>query len=217
MFGIINPLSYLIGTIILIIMPGPNSMFCLSVAAQHGSRKAYRAVCGVLLGDLVLILLTVLGAGTALKLYPALFHAMKLVGGLYLAYIGFGLLRGALRKGLAPPPVLAAGLPPTPPAGHIFKRALLLSLTNPKAILFLLSFFVQFVDPTYLHPALSFLLLALVMQTVSFSYLTLLVFAGHRLANLFRRRRRVATACTAATGLLFIGFAVSLWLAGIEF
>ena len=38
MFGIINPLSYLIGTIILIIMPGPNSMFCLSVAAQHGAR-----------------------------------------------------------------------------------------------------------------------------------------------------------------------------------
>ena len=124
MFGIINPLSYIIGTIILIIMPGPNSMFCLSVAAQHGARKAYRAVCGVLLGDLVLILLTVLGAGTALKLYPALFHAMKLAGGLYLAYIGFGLLRGAVRKWFAPPPVLAAGLPPTPPAVHIFKRAL---------------------------------------------------------------------------------------------
>ena len=217
MFGIINPPSYLIGTIILIIMPGPNSMFCLSIAAQHGAHKAYRAVCGVLLGDLVLILLTVLGAGTALKLYPALFHAMKLAGGLYLAYIGFGLLRGALRKWFAPPPVVAAGLPPTPPAAHTFKRALLLSLTNPKAILFLLSFFVQFVDPAYPHPALSFLLLALVMQTVSFSYLTLLVFAGHRLANLFRRHRRVATACTAATGLLFIGFAVSLWLAGIEF
>ena len=214
MFGIINPLSYLIGTIILIIMPGPNSMFCLSVAAQHGARKAYRAVFGVLLGDSVLILLTVLGAGTALKLYPALFHAIKLAGGLYLAYIGFGLLRGAVHKWFAPPPVLAAGLPPTP---HTFKRALLLSLTNPKAILFLLSFFVQFVDPAYPHPALSFLLLALVMQTVSFSYLTLLVFAGHRLANLFRRHRRVATACTAATGLLFIGFAVSLWLAGIEF
>ena len=98
MFGIINPLSYLIGTLILIIMPGPNSMFCLSVAAQHGARKAYRAVFGVLLGDSVLILLTVLGAGTALKLYPALFHAMKLAGGLYLAYIGFGLLRGALRN-----------------------------------------------------------------------------------------------------------------------
>ena len=112
---------------------------------------------------------------------------------------------------------MAAGLPPTPPAGHIFKRALLLSLTNPKAILFLLSFFVQFVDPAYPHPALSFLLLALVMQTVSFSYLTLLVFAGHRLANLFRRHRCVTTACTAVTGLLFIGFAVSLWLAGIEF
>ena len=169
MFGIINPLSYLIGTIILIIMPGPNSMFCLSVAAQHGSRKAYRAVFGVLLGDLVLLLLTLLGAGPVLKLYPALFHAMKLAGGLYLAYIGFGLLRGAVRKWFAPPPVLAAGLPPTPPAGHIFKRALLLSLTNPKAILFLLSFFVQLVDPPDPHPPHSVQLLAQVIQNVSIS------------------------------------------------
>ena len=217
MFGIINPLSYLIGTIILIIMPGPNSMFCLSVAAQHGARKAYRAVFGVLLGDSVLILLTVLGAGTVLKLYPALFHAMKLAGGLYLAYIGFGLLRGALRKWFAPPPVLAAGLPPTPPAGHIFERALLLSLTNPKAILFLLSFFVQFVDPAYTQPPRTLQLLAQVMPTLSISYHNQHVLAGHRLANLFRRHRRVTTACTAATGLLFIGFAVSLWLAGIEF
>lgn len=216
MFGIVNPVSYLIGTVILILIPGPNSMFCLSMAAQHGARRAYRAVFGILLGDSLLILATVLGAGALLRLYPALFHGIKLAGGLYLAYIGYGLLRGAVRKWFAPPPA-PAGLPAAAPQPerHIFKRALLLSLTNPKAILFLLSFFIQFVDPAYPHPALSFLLLALIMQGISFSYLNFLVLAGAKAARLFGRHRRLSAACMGATGLLFIGFAVSLWLAAI--
>ena len=95
----------------------------------------------------------------------------------------------------------------------MFKRALLLSLTNPKAILFLLSFFVQFVNPAYAHPLLSFLVLALILQITSFAYLSLLVFSGSRLAAAFRRQRRVSAAGMGAVGLLFIGFAVKLWLA----
>ncbi|OAM29068.1 MULTISPECIES: leucine efflux protein LeuE [Eikenella] len=217
MFGIVNPVSYFIGTVILILIPGPNSMFCLSMAAQHGARRAYRAVFGILLGDSLLMLATVLGAGAVLRLYPALFHALKLAGGLYLAYIGCGMLRGAARKWFAPPPSLpdlpAAAAPQ--PVRHIFKRALLLSLTNPKAILFFLSFFIQFVDPAYPHPALSFLLLALVLQAISFSYLNFLVLAGAKAARLFGRRRRLGAAAMGATGLLFIGFAVSLWLAAV--
>lgn len=216
MFGIVNPVSYLIGTVILILMPGPNTMFCLSAAAKHGAGKAYRAVAGILLGDLVLILATILGAGTLLKLYPVLFHSIKLAGGLYLAYIGFGLLRNAQRKWQEQTPD-AAPLPDAAPqpAQHLFQHALLLSLTNPKAILFLLSFFVQFVDPSYPNPALSFLLLALAMQIISFSYLNLLIFAGEHLSKLFRRRRRLSACGMGAVGLMFIGFAVSLWLATV--
>ncbi|WP_249025266.1 LysE family transporter, partial [Neisseria dentiae] len=83
---------------------------------------------------------------------PPLFHGLKLVGGLYLAYIGFNLLRGAVRKWQLDPSKFPTGSEAAAgPAPHIFKRALLLSLTNPKAILFFLSFFVQFVDPAYPH------------------------------------------------------------------
>ncbi|WP_253247083.1 LysE family transporter, partial [Neisseria dumasiana] len=104
------------------------------------------------------------------------------MGGLYLAYIGFNLLRGAVRKWQLDPSKFPTGSEAAAgPAPHIFKRALLLSLTNPKAILFFLSFFVQFVDPAYPHPALSFLVLALILQATSFIYLNMLVFAGHNM------------------------------------
>lgn len=217
MFGITDLAAYIIGTIAVILLPGPNSMYCLTVAGQHGAKAAYRAVAGILLGDSLLILATVLGAGTLLKLYPALFHGIKLTGGLYLAYIGCNLLRAAAKKWHFRPGATAAadgtGNPPEPQ--HIFKRALLLSLTNPKAILFFLSFFVQFVDPAYPHPALSFLALAVILQLVSLLYLNTLVFAGRTLTRAFKRHTKISAAAMAAVGVLFIGFAVKMWTAGL--
>ena len=214
MFGITDLSTYIIGTIAIILLPGPNSMYCLAMAGQHGIKTGYRVVAGILLGDGVLMLATALGAGAVLKAVPELFHTVKLVGGLYLAYIGWGLLRGAVQKWLArPPQAVAAAAQAASAPKHVFKRALLLSLTNPKAILFLLSFFVQFVNPAYAHPLLSFLVLALILQITSFAYLSLLVFSGSRLAAAFRRQRRVSAVGMGAVGLLFIGFAVKLWLA----
>ena len=214
MFGITDLSTYIIGTIAIILLPGPNSMYCLAMAGQHGIKTGYRVVAGILLGDGMLMLATALGAGAVLKAVPELFHTVKLVGGLYLAYIGWGLLRGAVQKWLArPPQAVAAAAQAASAPKHVFKRALLLSLTNPKAILFLLSFFVQFVNPAYAHPLLSFLVLALILQITSFAYLSLLVFSGSRLAAAFRRQRWVSAAGMGAVGLLFIGFAVKLWLA----
>jgi leucine efflux protein len=214
MFGITDLSTYIIGTIAIILLPGPNSMYCLAMAGQHGIKTGYRVVAGILLGDGMLMLATALGAGAVLKAVPELFHTVKLVGGLYLAYIGWGLLRGAVQKWLArPPQAVAAAAQAASAPKHVFKRALLLSLTNPKAILFLLSFFVQFVNPAYAHPLLSFLVLALILQITSFAYLSLLVFSGSRLAAAFRRQRRVSAVGMGAVGLLFIGFAVKLWLA----
>ena len=213
MFGIIDLPTYIIGTIAVILLPGPNSMYCLAVAGQHGAKTAYRAIGGILLGDSILIAATVFGAGALLKTVPELFHAVKLVGGLYLAWIGFNLLRGAAKKWRLRPSENMVQPPPAEAPKHIFKRALLLSLTNPKAILFFLSFFVQFVDPRYPHPLLSFLMLALMLQFISFVYLSIMVFSGSRLAEMFRRQRKTSSLGMALVGGLFIGFAVKLWLA----
>jgi len=72
---------------------------------------------------------------------------------------------------------------------------------------------VQFVDPGYAYPALSFVVLGAFAQLASFLYLTALIFGGTRLAGAFRRRKRVAAAATSAAGALFLGFAVKLTLA----
>ncbi|MHA7185894.1 LysE family transporter, partial [Burkholderia pseudomallei] len=94
-----------------------------------------------------------------------------------------------------------------------FRKALVVSLLNPKAILFFISFFIQFVDPAYAHPALSFVVLGAIAQLASFVYLSTLIFTGARLADHFRRRRKLAAGASGGVGGLFVGFSVKLALA----
>lgn len=215
MFGITDLTAYIIGSIIIILLPGPNSLYCLSVAAAHGVQKGYRAVAGIFVGDSILIMITVLGVGSLLKLYPILFNGIKLIGGLYLMYLGIKLLMSAYqtyrhRALLADAkPKLAA----PPKNQNFFYRAMLLSLTNPKGILFFLSFFVQFVDPAYPYPFLSFFILAVILQIISISYQSVLVFSGKNLSRKFSQSPKIIMLSLSLTGLIFIGFAINLWLA----
>lgn len=210
MFGITNFATFLIGTILIILVPGPNSMYCLSVAGQYGVRTAYRAIWGIIIGDSILMLATALGAGTILKAHPPLFIALKIAGGVYLLGIGVNLIRAGItayqhrnRPELSP----HKSVKPT----HIFKRALSLSLSNPKAILFFLTFFVQFIDPYYRQPLITFLALAVVLQIISFAYLNTLAFAGTRLRHYFAHNRILSAIGLTGIGTLFCTFAIKLW------
>ena len=214
MFSITDPIAYLIGVIVIIALPGPNSLYCLSVSASQGRQAGAKAMAGILLGDTLLILATVFGAGTLLKLYPTLFDVIKLIGGAYLAYLGSKILIGAYHTFKNRHAI--AGKPFNPPKAdnqNYFYRSLSLSLTNPKAILFFLSFFVQFVTPDYDKPFLTFFVLAVILQLVSFLYLTLLIFSGKKLADTFGSRPLIMTGAMVLVGGRFIWFGVNLWLA----
>jgi len=211
-FGVIHLPTYLLGTLIIILLPGPNSLFVLSTAAGRGIRTGYLAACGVFAGDTVLMVLAAGGAASVLAAFPPLFMVFKLAGAAYLAYLGFGMLRGAWRERTAPSQ--QEGEEPAAPSAaamaHPFKRALLISLMNPKAILFFVAFFIQFVDRSYAHTALSFAVLGAIVQAMSFVYLSALIFSGARLADAFRRRRKLAAGLTGAAGTLFLGFSARL-------
>ncbi len=216
-FGVINYITYLVGCILIVLLPGPNSLYVLSLSAQQGVRIGWAAACGIFVGDTLLMLATALGAVSVLTTYPALFILIKYVGACYLAYIGFRMLNGAwqaLREGslqdLENVPVLKKTS-----AGSAFRKALLVSLLNPKAILFFLSFFVQFVDPDYENPAIPFLVLAVTLQICSFVYLATLIYAGHRLAETFRKRHKLSALSGGAVGGAFLVFATKLALASL--
>ncbi|GID95428.1 leucine efflux protein LeuE [Amorphoplanes digitatis] len=259
MLGITDFWTYVLGTVAIVLLPGPNSIFVLTVGAQRGVRMGYRAAAGVFVGDTVLMVLAAAGVASLLRTYPPVFMVIKYAGAAYLAWVGFGIIRSGWRKlrnrgaepaaraasgptgeitgpagvatngmaanspagmgangpaGMASDPASGAGVP----AGmrRPFRRALVVSLLNPKAILFVVSFFIQFVEPGYAHPALSFLILGAVLQVFSVLYLTALIFGGQFLAGQFRRRRRLAAGASAGIGAVFVGFGIKLATASVS-
>ncbi|TEW48268.1 leucine efflux protein LeuE [Psychromonas algicola] len=216
--GVLNYLTYFIGAVFVILLPGPNSLYVLALAARQGAQVGWSAVVGVLLGDSILILATALGAVTVINTYPAIFSVIKYLGAAYLIYIGYNLIRDAINSWRSSSQEgeqqLQNSLKIKKTTGtKAFKKALLVSLLNPKAILFFLSFFAQFVDPNYPQPAIPFLILALTIQSLSFIYLTVLIYAGQRLAESFRKRKKVSSISAGGVGIGFVGFAVKLALA----
>ncbi len=219
MLGTVHLPEYIAGAALIILLPGPNSLYVLSVAARRGVRTGYRAAAAVFLGDTTLITLTSLGAASLLARWPLAFDAVKYMGAAYLAFLGVGMLRSALRslrqrrKADADPGCAADARPPaaaSAPPERPFRRALVVSLLNPKAILFFLAFFTQFVDPAYPRPAVTFALLGVIIQAFSVLYLSALILGGDRLAGALRRRERLSASMTGGVGTLFLGFAAKL-------
>ncbi|MEU6220410.1 leucine efflux protein LeuE [Streptomyces sp. NPDC047022] len=216
MFGVIDLPTYLAGLVLIVLLPGPNSLYVLSVAARRGVRSGYTAAAGVWCGDTVLMTLSAAGVASLLKANAVLFGIVKYAGAAYLTWLAIGMLRaawGMWRARREQAEETDPGTGGAPAEERPFRRALVVSLVNPKAILFFVAFFVQFVDPGYAYPALSFVVLGAFAQLVSVLYLSALIFSGTRLADAFRRRKRLSAGATSAAGALFLGFAVKLSMA----
>ncbi|WP_328670232.1 leucine efflux protein LeuE [Streptomyces sp. NBC_00322] len=214
MLGVTDLPTYLAGLVLIVLLPGPNSLYVLSVAARRGVRTGYKAAAGVWCGDTVLMVLSAAGVASLLQGNALLFGIVKFAGAGYLTWLAIGMLRAAWSMWRSRRELTAEQSAPAdePAAERPFRKALVISLFNPKAILFFIAFFVQFVDPGYAYPALSFVVLGAFAQLASFLYLTLLIFTGTHLAAAFRRRRRLSAGATSAAGALFLGFAVKLSL-----
>lgn len=204
-FGVLNLWTYVIGAIFIILVPGPNSVFVLTVSVRKGIAEGYKAASGVFLGDALLIFCAFIGVASLIQASPMLFTIIKYAGAAYLFYLGSKILYSTfIKKGTSAPEEIKLNKESS------FRKALLLSLTNPKAILFFVSFFVQFVDPNYANTAVPFLILAVILELFSFLYLSLLIVCGATLAQMFREKKSLSKLCNSLVGTLFVGFGVKL-------
>lgn len=223
-YGVTDLWTYVIGAFGIVLLPGPNSLYVLSVATARGVRAGFQGAYGVFAGDTILLLCTALGAAGVLRTYPAMFMVVKYVGAAYLAWVGFNLLRAAVAGLRAQPELMGSernDAHSTSPANtaHLqrpFRRALVISLLNPKAILFLLSFFVQFIDTSYAHPEVPFLILSAILMTFSALYLSVLIFTGAKLAQGFAQRKKLSAGLSSLVGGLFLWFGAKLATASLN-
>ncbi len=135
-------LLYLAAWSLVALSPGPAVMFAMSQAARHGMTGAVAGTGGILLGHVVCFTFVALGLAAVLSKLDGAMTAIRIVGALYLMYLGARML---MSRPTATPDVTAAA--PKPPAqGGIVLQGLLVQLTNPKNLMFVLAFLPQFIS-----------------------------------------------------------------------
>lgn len=126
----------------IIVLPGMDMAYVMASSLTGGRRSGMAAVSGVVTGGAVHVVMGVAGIGILLKTSPAAFNAMLLAGAAYIAWIGWQLISGAAPLG----EVRAGG---AVSLWTNFRRGAVSCLLNPKAYLFMLAIFPQFLRPEY--------------------------------------------------------------------
>lgn len=185
----------------IIVVPGMDMLFVLANALTGGRRAGMAATAGIMLGGLFHTAFGVLGVGIVLSLAPGLFAVLLLAGTAYMGWIGLTLARSSLTVSLA-------GTTASRSPWVALRQGAVTSVINPKAYLFTLSVYPQFMAPRYgslLSQGL--VLAALVALTQLGVYGGLALLAG-RSRDALLSRPRATVVITRAVGLLLLAGAV---------
>ena len=199
MFGISDYGAFVAAFVLLLFLPGPGNLALITSTSQGGVRGGFASVLGLLLGDQILLWLTVAGVAALLQSYPHLFMAMQWVGAAYLAWLGAKMVLAKPGEGPA--------IKITP--GKYFKETMLITLLNPKAIMFYFAFFPQFIDPQQ-HQGMTFVFMAVTIAVLGFLYCFGVVLITHTMAERIRANPKMSAFLQKLAGVCLIGFGLKL-------
>ena len=200
MFGISDYGAFVAAFVLLLFLPGPGNLALITSTSQGGVRGGFASVLGLLLGDQILLWLTVAGVAALLQSYPHLFMAMQWVGAAYLAWLGAKMVMAKPGEGPA--------IKITP--GKYFKETMLITLLNPKAIMFYFAFFPQFIDPQQHQGMTTFVFMALTIAVLGFLYCFGVVLITHTMAERIRANPKMSALLQKLAGVCLIGFGLKL-------
>ncbi|WP_313072248.1 LysE family translocator [Melaminivora sp.] len=202
MFGIADYGAFVAAVVLFLAIPGPGNLALITSTGKGGVRAGMAAALGVIAADQVLMWTAVAGVAALLATYPAAFHAVQWLGAAYLAWLGWRMLTA--RPGDAP--VLRMQ------ARHYFRQGAVITLLNPKAIVFYMAFFPLFVDPTRHQGLLTFGVMAATIAALTLAYSLVVVLLTRQLAERMRANPAVAQGLEKLAGMFLIGFGIKLAL-----
>jgi threonine/homoserine/homoserine lactone efflux protein len=200
MLGISDYWAFVAAVLVFLALPGPGTFALLNATGKGGFRAGAAATFGLIGGDQVLMWLAAIGVAAVLQANQALFKALQYAGAAYLAWIGLKLLFAKA----------GAGQPVRLRPGHFARQAFVITLLNPKAIVFYMAFFPLFIDAESHRGFVTFAAMAATIAVVTLAYcLTLCAFAG-AISERVRAHRRLSLLLQRAAGLALIGFGLKL-------
>lgn len=196
--------TFAIAVVLLALAPGPDNLFVLTQSALNGAKSGLWVVLGLCSGLVFHSVAVAMGLAALLKASIVAFTLIKFAGVAYLLYLAYQALR-------APVQALSGEAPKRSPMA-LYRRGLIMNITNPKVAIFFLAFFPQFTDPSY-GP----MLLQIVTLGVIFVIATLLVFGSVALlagglSDRMARTPKVQLWMNRVAGVVFIGLAAKIAL-----
>ena len=195
--------SFVVAVLVFQLIPGPGTLSILRATADHGIGAGFASVAGTLLGGLLCMLAAASGLEALFRGHAQATQALQWGGALYLGWMGWRLINT--------PRGVAAGTADGGPAlARHLRRALAVSLTNPKVILFYFALLPLFFRPPL--SAASLLTMIACVSGISLLYQSLLVLAGNTVARRLAALPSARRVAQRLTGLAFIVFAVKLFV-----
>ncbi|MDP1900106.1 MAG: LysE family transporter [Rubrivivax sp.] len=200
MLGIADYGAFCAAIVLFLALPGPGTFTLLTSTSKGGFRAGAAATLGVIVGDQVLLWLAVAGVAALLAANPLLFAGVQYLGAAYLAWVGLKLV-------FAKP---GGALPIRIEPQRYARQAFLITLLNPKAIVFYMAFFPLFIDPAAHRGMVTFATMAVTIALITAAYCLLLcAFAGVVSARV-KENQRLARGLQRLAGLFLVGFGLRL-------
>lgn len=198
--GISDVNLFIIAFMILLLLPGPANVALVTVTSKHGFRAAMLTTLGIMFGDQLLLWLATGGVAALLLNYPAAFKTMQFAGAAYLAYMGAALV---WKKAQATSIIDLK-------QGRFFTQGLILTLLNPKAVMFYMAFFPQFIDAEKHLGFITLFVMAVMVASMVFVYSVVFCALTTVLIQPFQRHPKISRYFEQLAGVSLFFFAIKM-------
>jgi leucine efflux protein len=199
-FGVADYWAFVVAVIVFLAIPGVGNLAIITSTSKGRVIGGLAATFGVIVADQILMWLAVAGVAAVMTANPTVFGLVQYAGAIYLAYLGIRMILA--REGDAP----VLDMQPR----RFFQQAMLITLLNPKAIVFYMAFFPLFVDPARHRGLLTFGMMAVTIAALTFLYCVVVIAITHFAADRMRASPRVAVWLNRVAGTMLLGFGVKL-------
>ena len=195
--------AFFVASVVMGLAPGPDILFVLTQSALYGARAGFATTCGLITGMFVHITAVSLGVAALFQRSETAFNVLKFAGAAYLLYLAWL----SFRSGTSKASLQKAQFPGY---GTLYRRGVIMNITNPKVTLFCLAVLPQFVEPERGHPTLQILSLGGLYELACLIVFTAIAALGGRMATWFNRSDRAQMLMNRIAGCIFLGLALML-------
>ncbi|WP_035855154.1 LysE family translocator [Cryptosporangium arvum] len=196
---------FVVTTLVAMITPGPDMLFVLGCGIKGGPRAGLLATAGVASSEAIHVALAAVGLAALFAAVPTAFAVVRVIGGLYLIYLGVQLIRRR-KGGVTDVPAAGSGMS----GRRAYLNGLVTNLLNPKMVTFTLAFLPQFIDPALGRVWLQFVVLGVLLIVIEFLIDGSVGVLAGRIGGWLRKRHAARRRIDVATGGLFIGLGFRL-------